>query len=193
MCSVFSPLGPEAEGAYTRSGAWPSPSVSLRQAGPQWGQHPPCGRCPSSQTPTLVSAASLSCSGLCLCPPAPHSPATQSRCPPGADDSASYHIPQQPHCGERPTPCPPRNPSVARTYTLRPVSPREGADTAFQDERTRGLPQCLLPCDWDSEGACSDAPAHWVTLGTGGVSWTLVNSCRIATTWRKWILKNASW
>ena len=58
----------------------------------------------------------------------PPTPAAQSRCPPGADDSASCHIPQQPHCGERPTPCPLRNPSVARTCALRPVSPREGVD-----------------------------------------------------------------
>lgn len=180
MCSVFSPSGLEAGGSCTRSGAWPS--VSLHQAGPQWEQRPPCGRCPSSQTPTLGSASA--------CPPP--TPAAQSRCPPGADGSACYHIPRQPHCGERPTPCPPRNPSVARTYTLRPVSPWEGVDTAFQDEKDTGRPSAYFHVT-----GVPRAPAQTRRL-TGslwerGVSWTLVNSCRIATTWRKWILKNASW
>uniref|UniRef100_A0AAA9RWI7 F-box and leucine rich repeat protein 2 n=1 Tax=Bos taurus TaxID=9913 RepID=A0AAA9RWI7_BOVIN len=90
----------------------------------------------------------------------------------GCCDSASYRIPHQPPCGERPTPYPPRNPSVAKIYTLGPARPREGVD----ERRTRGRPQCPLPRDCDSKGACSDAPAHWVTVGAGDVSWVLVNS-----------------
>ena len=76
-------------------------ALSLTCQGGPVGARPPCGRCPSSQTPALVSQRPSAVPGSASsCPPP--TPAAQSRCP-GADDSASCHVPQQPHCGERPT------------------------------------------------------------------------------------------
>ena len=183
----FLPRARELGGPIPGVGAWPS--VSLCQAGPQWEQPPPCGRAlphrPRLSSQQRPSAVPGSASAPLSTPPCRPEPLSSWGC----CDLASYRIPHQPPGGERPTPYPPRNPSVAKIDTLGPASPREGVD----ERRTRGRPQCPLPCDCDSRGACSDAPAPWVTVGAGDVSWVLMNSCRIATTWRKWILKNASW
>lgn len=63
---IFS-LGPGSWGFYTRSGGL---ALSLTLSGGATVEAASSLReSPSSQTPTLVSAASLSCAGLCLCPP----------------------------------------------------------------------------------------------------------------------------